>query len=119
MGIYPRNLKSNWYTAEVCDYIYHSLEGAKNWIAPSYQAKCEREAFIETFSACQELVQKQDMKPEAMLEQLEMMRLGVNARPKEPFFTKARWLYNPTEARAAAVEYATDLVKGISERFLP
>lgn len=115
--MYYRNLKSNWYTADVCDYIYNSLEGAKKWIAPTYQAKCEREAFEAAFEKCQKICKDNDMKVESML--LHLASFKLESFPKQPFFSKARWIYDPAEAHTAAIDYAIDLVDGISERFLP
>lgn len=117
MGIYPRNLKSKWYMEHICDHIFGSLEGAKNYIAPSYGIKCEREAFIAAFEQCQKLCNEHDLKPEEMLLQLNSFRLMLYTKPR--FFSMARWFHKPVDAHTTAIDYSIDLVKGITERYLP
>lgn len=116
MGIYPRNLRSKWYVEHICDHIYGSLEGAKTYITPSYQITCERVAFLAAFEQCQDICKKHDLKPEAMLEELNSFRLMLFPKPR--FFSLARWMHKPAEAHFTAIDYAIDLVKGITDRYI-
>lgn len=115
--IYPRTLKSDWYTAGVCDSIFESLEKTKFWTANTYKNKPERNAYIEAFEACQKLVKKNDMKPQAMLQALSDFHDDLLALPPYvPLFS--RIFYKPNEARETAIKVAFELVDSINKRFL-
>jgi hypothetical protein len=116
---YPRTLTRNWYMADVCDSIFTSLEGIKRWTSSCYESKIERAAYLETFERCQEIVREHDMRPKEMLQALSDYHDEILLLPKPPFFTLARWIYEPLKARDAAVRVAFNLVEGVSKRFLP
>ena|ERR1700675_313422 len=118
MAYYPHTLKRDWYTADVCDHIFASLEGAKFWTS-YYENKYERRSYLETFEDCQKIAKKHDLKPKEMLQALGDYRDTLPLIPKPPFFSLARWIYNCFEARKRAVNIAINLVEGISNRYLP
>jgi len=115
----PNTLTRDWYLADVCDSIYASLEGAKNWNAYFIENSIERKAYLETFSECQKIVKEHDMKPEAMLKALSDYHDLLPTMPKPPFFSIARWFYKSNAARERAIITAFELVDGISSRLLP
>ncbi len=116
---YPRTLKSTWYMADVCASIKASLEGAKIWGSYYYENECEKKAWLETFTVCQQIVEENDLKPETMLQALSDFHTDVTTcRIVEPFFSAARWIYKPNEVREQAVITAFALVDGINNRFL-
>ena len=117
--IYPRTLKSEWYKADVYDTINASLEGTKQWTKYYYENKCERDAYVATFERCQSIVKYCDLYPEHALKALSDLHTQLSEEPQwEPYFSKARWLYKPNEARIKAVTIAFELVDGISRRYL-
>lgn len=116
---YPTTLKSQWYLIDVCDSIARSLEGAKHWMSSKYESEIERAAYIETFEQCQLIVKNNDLRPDAMLQALSNLHTVVTEHPTvEPFFSKARWIYKPNQAREQAIILAFNIVEGISDRFL-
>lgn len=119
MDFYPRSLNRDWYKADVCDYIFTSLEGAKVWTSYEFQSNIERDPYLDTFQRCIDIVKNNDMQPKAMLEALFEHQELLCTMPKPPFFSRARWLYDPLTARLKAVKTVYELVAGISSRFLP
>jgi hypothetical protein len=51
-----------------------------------------------------------------MLEELNSFRLMLFPKPR--FFSLARWMHKPAEAHFTAIDYAIDLVKGITDRYI-
>jgi hypothetical protein len=118
MNIYViHTLRSDWYLADVCDYIFASLEGAKKWTAYYIENKTERDIYISTFEECQRLVEDNDMKPKAMLQALSDLHDTATAH-RAPFFSMEKWFYDGVGIRKKAVETAFELVSGTLNRFL-
>jgi len=116
---YPYTLKSQWYMVDVCKSIVASLEGAKKWGSYYYENDCEKKAWLETFEVCQRIVWQNSLKPDDMLQALSDFHTDITTtRIVEPFFSAARWIYDPNSAREEAVTTAFNLVDGISKRFL-
>jgi hypothetical protein len=118
MVFYPQTLKHNWYMVDVCNSITASLEGAKYWTSFYYENKAEREAYLETFTTCQRIVLHYNLQPKEMIRALSSYHDLLPTLPKPPFFSLARWIYKPLEARDRAVRVVFELVDGISGRFL-
>jgi hypothetical protein len=98
--------------------MYASLEGTKVWTAHWHQNEVDRKAYIDAFSRCQEIVAKHHLCPEGMLLALDTYHDEVIVQKKQPFFSLARWFYNPAGAEEQAVRTAFDIVNSIKRRFL-
>lgn len=83
-----------------------------------FESKVEREAYIETFKECIDIVKNNDMQPKAMLQALSDFYDAAQWQHAVPFFSLARWIYNPQEAREKAILTAFELVDGIQSRYL-
>lgn len=119
MHFYPYALKSRWYLADVCDTIYVSLKAVETYTANYFRFEGERQAYLETFSRCREIVRACDMYPEKMLEGLSDLHTDVTRNKiVYPFFSAARWFFDPNKARELAVITAFKQVDGICRRFL-
>lgn len=119
MYFYPQTLRREWYTSDVCDSIYASLEGTKNWTKYYFGNEPERNAYLDSFARCQELVKQNHLKPTEMLKALSQYHDEILEWPKPPFFSIARWFYDPVQARDHAVRTAFNIVDGVSSRYLP
>lgn len=119
MYFYPRSLKSEWYMTDVCSTIATALEAYKNWTQYYYENAAERQAYVEAFEHCQQLVRYSKQNPQAMMEALSDYHTLVTVYPKQPsFFSLARWFYDVPGAREAAVRLAFHLVDNINARYL-
>lgn len=119
MHFYPYALKSRWYLADVCDTIYTSLKAVEIYTATYFEFEVERQAYLETFSRCREIARAYDMQPEKMLEELSNYHTDVTRNKiVYPFFSAARWVFDPNKAREQAVIVAFKQVDGICKRFL-
>lgn len=101
----------------VCDSIYASLEGTKNWTAHWHQNRVEREAYVSAFSRCQELARWHHLSPDAMLFALDKYHDQILAQKKPPLFSLARWFYDTVGAEEQAVRVAFDIIRNIKRRF--
>lgn len=118
MSFYPRTLKSQWYMADVCDSIFTSLEAIKQITVLDFENKIEREAYLDAFQTCQEMVHVHDLKPQEMLRALSSYHDALLNAPRPPLFSLVRWVYDPAAAKDKAIRVAFQTVDSLSRRFL-
>ena len=102
----------------VCASIYASLEGTKHWTVRWHQNEVDRNAYIRAFSKCQNIAASHHLCPEGMLLALDRYHDEVVMHKKQPFFSLARWFYNPAKAEEQAVRIAFNVVDSVKKRFL-